>query len=154
MVHIPVSRMHRLLRGLARVCAAALACSTGLAHADSLRCPGSLSVSVNEKAYPGWEVYSNDPLRLTGADVSYLAGNEEATLDPQQPVRLNDDRLSTVSVYDLRKAGGRHELYLDCHYGIHAQLSRAIPPSMTECRVVHHGAFDDTREFEFEVGCE
>lgn len=121
--------------------------------ADALKCPGSLSTSVNQGAYAGWRVYSNNPLRLTGADISYVDGGVEATLDPDRRLPLNDEKLSSAGIYNLRSAGRRHVLYLDCHYGEHAQLSRVIPKSMSECRVVHHGRFDDAQDFEFEVTC-
>lgn len=67
-----------------------------------LQCPSVLSTQVEEEKYTGWEIYCNNPLRLTGADIAYAEGNLDATLDPNETKRLNDDHLSTLSVYRFR----------------------------------------------------
>jgi hypothetical protein len=134
---------------------AIVAHATQAVGADPLRCPSSLSVVVNSDLYKGWGVYSNNPLRLTGADISFFDAvtNEEATLDPNETVRLNDRLWSTVSTFLLPRKQGGAVFHLLCNYGEHALLNREIPSSLSECHVTRHGRFNDSTEFEFEAGC-
>ena len=126
---------------------------TSQADRTALACPSSFSVAVNKELYTGWFVYSNNPLRLTGADITYSEDHEEAMLDPNDTLRLDDDRLSTVSTFRLPKTWSAIDFNLVCHYGVHAQLSRKIPHSLYECQVIQHGRFNDRTEFEFQAIC-
>lgn len=50
----------------------------------ALECPPVLATSVVAEKYPGWSVYSNDPLRLTGADIAFVVDHEDGLLDPDK----------------------------------------------------------------------
>jgi hypothetical protein len=47
----------------------------------ALECPAVLATKVIAEKYREWSVYSNDPLRLTCADIAYYVDNDDATLD-------------------------------------------------------------------------
>jgi hypothetical protein len=114
----------------------------------TLACPPVMAHLPVKEDYPGWAVYSNKPLRLTGADIEFVVESHlEATLDPDRTTRLNDADLSTVSVFNLLKHRSDKPFTLACHYGDHAQLSRSIPDSFTECTIVQHGRITDDGEF-------
>jgi hypothetical protein len=119
----------------------------------SLECPPIMAHEPLKEQHPGWFVYSNRPLRLSGADIAYVVDSHyEATLEPDRVNQLNDDSLSTSSVFQLAKHRSRKPFSLVCHYGVHAQLSRTIPEGIVECIVVHHGRFGD-EQGEFKVSC-
>lgn len=120
----------------------------------ALECPSVMAHLPVKENYPGWAVYSNKPLRLTGADIEFVVESHlEATLDPDRTTRLNDADLSTVSVFNLLKHRSDKPFTLVCHYGVHAQLSRSIPASFTECTIIQHGRITDDNG-EFKVICQ
>lgn len=133
----------------------ALAAQTSMAveSPSTLVCPGVFKTKVVESEHKGWNVYSNNPLRLTGADISYFCDNEECTLNPDETRHLNDDRLSTTQIFRLADHREAWKPILVCEYGVHAMLSREIPAHLTLCTVTHHARFDETKEFEFEAVC-
>lgn len=119
----------------------------------SLACPQVMAHAPIKEQHPGWLVYSNDPLRLSGADIAYVVDSHlEATLEPDAVTALNDANLSTASVFRLGKHRGKGPFSLVCHYGVHAQLSRVIPKGVNECTLVRHGRFDD-QDGEFGMSC-
>ena len=125
------------------------------AHAQAsiaLECPRILATKVLAEKHPGWSIYDNDPLRLTGADIEYTVANEDATLNPDEVHELNDANLSIVQVFRLKAHRSAKEPSLVCHYGVHAQLSRAIPQQTAECRVVQRRQFGPEQS-EFEASC-
>ena len=139
---------------LALVGLEAMAQTKAPAKEPALECPNIMAHAVEENKHPGWSVYSNMPVRLTGADIAYLVDQHyEATLEPDHTDRWNDDNLSTAQVFQLTKHRDAKDLSLVCHYGVYAQLTKAIPGSIRECTVVHHGRFDGTKEGEFRVFC-
>ena len=121
--------------------------------APVLECPPILATRISIEKYRGWSLYSNNPLRLTGADIAYVSDNEDATLDPDSTRNLDDQNLSVVSVFRLSEHREARNPELVCYYGIHAQLSRAIPPGATRCSVIHHRQFDELKESEFVASC-
>jgi hypothetical protein len=131
--------------------AAAPALAAGGAGA-SIACPQVMATRVLAGKYRGWEVYSNDPLRLTGADVEYDVGHEEALLDPDETRDLNDPGLSVAQIFRLKEHAEAKDPWLICHYGEHAQLSREIPRGAVQCEVVHHRSLGQD-EIEFEASC-
>lgn len=125
------------------------------AHAQAsgaLECPPVLATKVLAEKHPGWSIYDNDPLRLTGADIEYAINNEDATLNPDEVRELNDANLSVVQVFRLKAHRRAKDPSLVCHYGVHAQLSRAIPQQIAECRVVQRRQFGP-EQTEFEASC-
>lgn len=127
---------------------ASLAAQAGAA----LACPSVLATKVLAQKYRGWWVYSNDPLRLTGADILYYVDNEDATLDPDATEELSDENLSVVQTFRLGAHPEAKAPLLVCHYGEHAELRRRVPGKAAECKVVHHRRFGPD-EFEFEASC-
>ena len=127
---------------------------SGLARAEApaeIVCPAVMATRVDKAAHPGWLIYSNEPLRLTGIDIEYIVnGHIEATLDPDLEERLNDESLSNASIFRLTAHRKKEPFALICLYGVHAQLRREIPRNMSECKVVQHGIFT---EVEFEASC-
>jgi hypothetical protein len=120
-----------------------------------LECPNVMAHTVDRKQHSGWSIYSNMPVRLTGADIQYVVDEHlEAALEPDQIKYLNDENLSTAKVFQFMRHLGLEGLSLVCHYGVHAQLTKAIPASVRKCTIVHHGRFDETREGEFKVFCQ
>lgn len=117
-----------------------------------LECPPILATSVIAEKYRGWLVYSNDPLRLSGADILYVVDHEEGALDPDEVSQLDDEDLSVVHTFRLVEHRDIARPALVCHYGVHAQLSRELPPGAVECKVVQHRRYGP-REFEFEASC-
>lgn len=140
---------------LAGVGMAIMAQAKTLAAETILECPIVMEHTVDKTKYAGWLIYSNMPVRLTGADIQYIVDQQyEATLEPDQVNRWNDDNLSTAQVFQLTKHKDTKDLSLVCHYGVHAQLSRLIPTKIRECTIVHHGRFKETEvEGEFKVFC-
>ena len=127
--------------------------STLAAAPKNLECPAVMAHVPVAEAHPGWTVYSNKPLRLSGMDVEYVVdGHLEATLDPDDVRRPGDSRSSTVSVFDLGKHRSDRPFVLVCHYGVHAQLSRNLPQEAAQCVATQHeiSGADDT---EFEAYC-
>jgi hypothetical protein len=120
--------------------------------AAAVECPAVLATRVLAEKYRGWSIYSNDPLRLTGADVYYVADHEDATLDPDATEELGDENLSVVQIFRIREHPEAKSPWLDCHYGVHAQLSRRLPRGAMECKVVHHRRVGE-QEIEFEASC-
>lgn len=119
-----------------------------------LECPNIMAHTVDKNKHPGWSIYSNMPVRLTGADIAYVVDQHyEATLEPDQMDRWNDNNLSTAQVFQLTKHRDAKDLSLVCHYGVHAQLTKAIPGNIRECTVVHRERFDDPKEGEFKAFC-
>ena len=151
----PMPRSRRLLPySLVLIGFGLLSTMQVLAKDHAVKCPKVMVHSVDRSKHLGWEVYSNRPLRLTGADIAYVVDDHyDATLDPDETKRLNDDNLSTVQFFHLAKHRANKSFSLVCHYGVHAQLSRAIPRNLLECSVVHHERFDDANEGEFEAVC-
>jgi hypothetical protein len=121
--------------------------------APVLECPDALAIKISTEKYPGWFIYSNNPLRLTGADIAYISSNEDATLDPDEVKDLNDEDLSVVSVFRLSEHKSAKNPELVCYYGVHAQLSRRIPPVATECSVLEHRRFDEINVPQFVASC-
>lgn len=118
-----------------------------------LECPQIMAHTPVKEKYPGWTVYSNDPVRLTGADITFVTRDQEdGSLDPDQVVHLNDSNLSVVSVFRLLKHHSKAPFSLVCHYGVHAELIKAIPYRVKECAVVHHMEYG-AGEGEFTVSC-
>ena len=145
---------------LAAVVAVAVGCallldtataSAGAATA-SLACPPVLAVDVRADKHPGWSLYSNDPLRLTGADIAFVS-DEDSILDPDETKQPDDRDLSVIALFHLRRHPELKDASLVCHYGEHAQLSRALPPGITECAVTRHRQFDEKTEAEFAAMC-
>lgn len=118
-----------------------------------LECPGVLKTKVVGSEYNGWNIYSNNPSRLTGADISYSCENEECTLDPDETMRLNDDHWSTAQIFRLADHHEAKNPVLICEYGVHAELRREISVHLTQCTITRHARFNDAKEFEFEVVC-
>lgn len=133
----------------------ALAAQTSMAveSPSTLACPGVFKTKVVESEYNGWKVYSNNPLRLTGVDISYFCDNEECTLNPDETKRLNDEHLSTAQIFRLADHHEAKNPVLVCEYGVHAELTREIPVHLAVCTVTHHARFNDAKEFEFEGVC-
>jgi hypothetical protein len=73
---------------------------------------------------------------------------------PTRPQRLNDDNVWTAPFMALTKHRTNKALSLVRHDGVHAKLSRAIPPDLLEGSVVRRKHFDDAREGEFDAVCE
>ena len=125
------------------------------AHADvkpKLECPPVLATKILADKHPGWSVYANDPLRLTGADILYAVDNEDATLNPDEVKELSDANLSVVQIFRLRSHGHLEDPWFVCHYGVDAQLSRKLPRHATECRIVQRRQFGPEQS-EFEASC-
>ena len=118
----------------------------------ALECPSVLATSVFAEKYRGWSIYSNDPLRLTGADISFAVDNEEGWLEPDETKHLSDENLSVVHIFRLAEHSEVKNPSLVCHYGVHAQLSRELPRGTVECKVVKHQRFGP-EEFEFDASC-
>ena len=136
-----------LLAGFVLAPAASVAAKAGAA----LECPPVLVTKVLAERHRGWSIYSNDPLRLTGADIAYVS-NEDATLDPDETAHLSDENLSVVQVFRLAKHPEAKNPWLVCHYGVHAELSRNLPRGAVECKVIQHQQMRTT-EAEFEASC-
>jgi hypothetical protein len=150
------SQRHRLALSYAIAFACSVLIPSKPAAADdigTLQCPSVMEVTVAKNKYSAWHIYSNKPLRLTGANIQYAQDNEEAWLDPVETKELNDDNLSVASTFALARHQAGNDLSLVCHYGVHAQLSRNIPKHMRECKLLQHRRFDELREAEFEVSC-
>jgi hypothetical protein len=131
----------------------AMSQSAGPAENGKISCPAVMAHAPLKDEHRGWNVYSNKPLRLSGADLAYTVDSHlEATLDPDRVDRLNDELWSTASVFQMTKHRRKGPFMLVCHYGVHAQLSRAVPKQVAECVVVRHGRFGP-EEGEFEVVC-
>jgi hypothetical protein len=144
-----------LALALAVVGLAAMARTKALATEPVLDCPTVMAHTVDKTKHPGWSIYSNMPVRLTGADIAYVVDRHyEATLEPDQTDYWNDDNLSTAQVFQLTKHKGANDLSLVCHYGVHAQLSKAIPAKTRVCTIVHRRRFDETKEGEYSAYCE
>ena len=123
------------------------------ADKPTLACPPVMEHVPVKKAHPGWSIYSNKPLRLSGADIAFVSGGHyDSTLDPDRTRPMNDRNLSTESVFDLSKHQRDRPFSLVCHYSVHAQLSRTIPDTVSVCTVVQHGRVD-ADESEFEAFC-
>lgn len=118
----------------------------------ALECPPVLATSVVAEKYRGWSIYSNDPLRLTGADIEFAVDHEEGLLDPDEIKHLGDANLSVVRIFRLAEHRDVRNPSLVCHHGVHAQLSRELPHGAVECTVVQHERFGP-EEFEFEARC-
>lgn len=118
----------------------------------TLECPHVLATNVVAEKHSGWLIYSNDPLRLTGANIEFYANNEDAILDPDKTTHLGDENLSVVQTFRLAEHRDIKKPSLVCHYGVHAQLSRELPLGTVECKVVQHQRFGPN-EFEFEASC-
>lgn len=135
------------------IVAAAYSPLTFPADKSVLECPQVMAHVPVKSKYPGWFVYSNKPLRLSGADIRFIGDSHlEGTLDPDRVERLNDRDLSIASVFDLLKHRDEKPFSLDCHYGVHAQLSREISDELIECTVIRHVRFGE--EGEFKVSCQ
>lgn len=148
------TRSTQLGKGLIALAGAVCLAGSPVAYANAserLTCPAVMVTHVDKAAHAGWLVYSNKPLRLTGSDIEYVVGGHlEATLDPDSEEQLNDEQLSKSSVFRIAAHRSKGPFGLVCHYGVHAQLFRAIPRNIKECNVVRHGRFT---EVEFEVSC-
>ena len=142
--------MRQFLRAVISVCIATS--SVALAkQPDALVCPAVMASRIDKSAHSDWAIYSNSPLRLSGADIQFVVdGHLEATLDADEDIRLNDDALSKASIYRLSVHRDAQPFTLVCHYGVHAQLSRNLPRSAQECKVIKHGRFT---KIEFEASC-
>jgi hypothetical protein len=118
----------------------------------ALECPPVLATRVLAEEHRGWSIYSNDPLRLTGADIAYVVNNEGATLNPDATRYLSDENLSEVQIFRLAVHPEVTKPWLVCHYGVHAELSRELPRGAVECKIVQHQRFGP-QQFEFEASC-
>lgn len=117
-----------------------------------IECPKVMVHRADAAAHPGWTIYSNDPLRLSGADFMYIVDSHlEATLDPDEVRRLNDENQTEVSVFRVSKHRREGPFTLLCEYGDHAQLSRLLPEQVKECTVVRRKSFGE--EGAVEVKC-
>jgi hypothetical protein len=132
---------------------AAMSQTAGSAANGPIACPAVMAHVPSKDEHRGWNVYSNKPLRLSGADLAYTVDSHlEATLDPDRVDRRNDELWSTASVFQLTKHRRKGPFMLVCHYGVHARLSRAVPKQLAECVVLRHGRFGPD-EGEFEAAC-
>jgi hypothetical protein len=150
----PALRSARLSEGLPPV---ALSCSARRRQAPTRQAPALparqfLRLTFAPTSIRDWSLYSNDPLRLTGADIAYVS-DEDSTLDPDETKQPDDRNLSVIALFHLRRHPGLKNASLVCHYDEHAQLSRALPPGITECAVTRHRQFDENTESEFEAIC-
>jgi hypothetical protein len=83
-------------------------------------------------------------VRLSGADWMFVVDSHlEATLDPDEVRRLNDESQTEVGVFRVSKHRGEGPFTLLCEYGDHAQLSRLLPAQVEECTVVRRQFFTD-----------
>lgn len=132
---------------------AALAGYATAGSANSVvECPKVMVHRADAGAHPGWVIYSNEPLRLSGADFMYIVDSHlEATLDPDEVRRLNDESQTEVSVFRVTKHRREGPFTLLCEYGDHAQLIRSIPKQVKECTVVRRKSFGE--EGAVEVKC-
>jgi hypothetical protein len=115
-------------------------------------CPSVLATTVDAGKYSGWSIFSNDPLRLTGVDIELAEGDDDAPLEPDETKYLNDEDGSVVQIFRLTRRRTNKQYQLVCHYGEHAQLSRALPASAVECSVVQRQQLVST-EYEFGASC-
>ena len=115
----------------------------------AIACPQVLKTVVDQRLFKDWSIYSNDPLHLTGAwvkDNSIPPNHLEGVLDPDSAIELNDDKLSVQSAYRLPHARDR-QLLLQCNYGVHAHLAKALPKTIAQCVFVKHRRIYDWIEF-------
>jgi len=152
-----MQRLHitPLVPGFASLLAALLlAPHTTMATATDLKlsCPSVLATQVVTEKHPDWLVYSNDPLRLTGADIAVSGEHDQGWLEPDETKQMPDENLSLVSIFRLAEHRDIERPSLVCHYGVHAQLSRALPSGTTECKVTKHRRFGPN-EYQFEASC-
>ena len=116
----------------------------------AIACPQVLKTVVDKPLYKDWSIYSNDPLHLTEAWVmenSIPPSHLEGMLDPDSAIELNDDQLSVQSTYRLPHARDR-QFWLQCQYGVHAQLTKALPKTIAQCVFLQHRRIYDWIEFE------
>jgi hypothetical protein len=107
--------------------------------AQELRCPPVLSVKVNEEKHKGWTIYSNNPLRLSGAWITRSDGGHlDETPETDKTERLNDQSQTLVHIHYLKTFKRRfgEPWNLQCFYGDHAQLTHKIAKALTGCRVL------------------
>lgn len=119
----------------------------------ALECPKVMVHRPDPAAHPGWAIYSNEPLRLSGADLMYSADSHlESTLDPDEVRALNDEKQSELSIFRISKHRAEAPFTLICQYGVHAQLARQLPRQVKECTVVRRKSFAE--EGEVDVKCQ
>lgn len=118
----------------------------------ALECPKVMAHRPEPTAHTGWTIYSNDPLRLSGADLMYIVDSHlEATLNPDEVRALNDENQSELSVFRIFKHRAQAPFTLICQYGDHAHLARRLPAQVKECTVVRRKSFAE--EGEVDVKC-
>ena len=144
--------MFRIAGGMALLCWGALTHPAAASAKTKLECPQVMVHRADPTAHPGWKIYSNEPLRLSGADLMYVVDSHlEATLDPDSVKTLSDANQSELSVFHVAKYRGRGPFTLICHYGDHAQLARPLTKEVEECTVVRRKVF--SFEGEVDVKC-
>lgn len=118
-----------------------------------LACPTVMVHRADPDAHPGWTIYSNDPLRLSGADFLFVVdGHLEATLDPDEVRVLHDENQTEIRVFRVARHRRKGPFTLLCEYGEHAQLIRPLPTQIEECTVVRRQAFGDEGAVEVRCG--
>ena len=120
--------------------------------AIEISCPPVLATRVIAQRHRGWLIYSNNPLRLTAANIAFDGEHDGGWLEPDETKHLSDENLSVVSSFRLAEHRDLARPSLVCHYGVHAQLSRNLPSGATECKVIKHLRFG-ANEYEFEASC-
>ena len=124
---------------------------------QELRCPSILDAQVNQEKYKGWFIYLNNPLRLSGAWITRSdGGHRDETPDPDRTEIIKDENNTHVEIYYLHTLKKRFGLpwNFQCFYGEHVELTREIPKSFSECRVVRHQTWNRAdNEPEFEAFC-
>jgi hypothetical protein len=135
-------------------------CLLRIAFAETvqeLQCPSILDVAVNKEKYKEWQVYANDPLRLSGAWITRSDGGHlDETPDPDRTEIIKDDNNTHVEIYYLHTLKKQFGMpwNLQCFYGEHVELTREIPKSLSECRVLRHQIWNSANnEPEFEAFC-
>ena len=118
----------------------------------SVQCPSIMEVKIDKDAHPGWWVYSNNPLRLTSADIMYV-DVEEALLDPETVEKGTDGKEAMSSIFNLEGQPPSRELVLICHYGIHAELRRSLSKDLKTCRFTRFRQWDVLKGASFEATC-
>jgi hypothetical protein len=137
-----LDHMRRISIGFVWFIAGSLPVFAGGVGGPILECPQVMVHRADPAAHPGWAIYSNDPLRLSGADVMYVVDSHlEATLDADEVRRLNDESQTEISVFHVSAHRRQGPFTLVCQYGDHAQLAREIPKQARECTVLRRQFF-------------
>jgi hypothetical protein len=107
---------------------------SSMTHAAEFACPEELYMAQSPKTPPGWTSFDEaDKGRHPFENAGFSEGPAEdyAWLRPD---REKKTKKGVVLVYDLRMLA--RGAWLNCHYsGTTVILGRALPRTMTECRV-------------------